>query len=113
MHELSIAMSIVDTATLEVQKAGAHRVDAIELNIGEMAGIEWEALDFAWPVAVKDSVLAEAERIIHRIAPSAHCRDCGHDYRPNTLYEPCPNCGNPFIAFTAGKELQIKALTIS
>lgn len=113
MHELSIAMSIVDTATLEVQKAGAHKVDAIELNIGEMAGIEWDALDFAWPMAVKNSVLAEAERIINKIEPKAHCTDCGHDYQPTALYDPCPKCGNPFVAFTAGKELQIKSLTIS
>lgn len=113
MHELSIAMSIVDTATLEVQKAGAHRVDAIELNIGKMAGIEWEALDFAWPMAVKDSVLAKAERIIHKIEPEAHCTDCGQQYQPTTLYDPCPTCGNPFIDFKAGKELQIKSLTIS
>jgi len=78
-------MSIVDTATLEVQKAGAHRVDAIEMNIGEMTGIECDALDFAWPMAVKNCVLAEAEQILIKIELKTHYNVCGHGYQLTAL----------------------------
>jgi Zn finger protein HypA/HybF (possibly regulating hydrogenase expression) len=44
MHELSIALSIVELAANEAHKENATEVYEIELEIGEMAGIDPEAL---------------------------------------------------------------------
>ena len=41
MHELSVAMGIVKIAETETEKAGAREVEAIELEIGTLAGIEF------------------------------------------------------------------------
>ena len=64
MHELSIALGIVKIAEDESAKANANSVKVIELEIGSMSGIEMDSLDFAWPVAVKDTVLENARRDI-------------------------------------------------
>ena len=56
MHELSIAMGIVKIAENELSKSGGGEIELIELEIGTLAGIEFEALEFVWPAAVKDTV---------------------------------------------------------
>ena len=51
MHELSIVLSIVDQVQEEVFKLDAKTVKRIELEIGNLAGIEWQNFDFAWQPA--------------------------------------------------------------
>ncbi len=113
MHELSIISSIVQIAEAEVEKAGAQRVESIELDIGELAGIEFSALDFAWEVGVSQTVLEGAERHIHRIGGEARCNECETVFDMQALYDPCPSCGSYCSEILKGKELSVKALTIS
>ena len=112
MHELSIAMGIVKIAEDEARKAGASRVEVIELEIGTLAGIEFEALDFVWPAAVKDTVLETAEKRIEVIPGKARCMDCDMPFDVNFLYDSCPGCHSNLKAIVQGKELRVKALEV-
>lgn len=113
MHELSIVMSIVDIADQQVRKAGARRVDRIDLTIGELAGVEFSALDFAWEAGVRDTVLAGAERHIHRVPGRARCMDCHAEFEAGSLFQECPNCGEYLSDIIGGKELSVKSLIVS
>ena len=113
MHELSIVSSIAEIAAEEVRKAGALQVDLIVLEIGELAGIDWEALDFAWRAGTEDTVLANAECEVLRIPGQAACKACGTVFHMEALYDPCPQCGDFESHITRGKELKIKSLTVS
>jgi len=53
MHELSIAMNIIDIADEYLKKSDAARIYNIDLEIGELSGIIPEALKFAMNHAVK------------------------------------------------------------
>ena len=113
MHELSIVLGIVDIAATTVQKANAHTVDRIELEIGELAGIETDALLFAWDAAIKNTVLARAMRDIRHVPGKARCLDCGEVFDMHELYDPCPKCNNYLNEIIQGRELKVKALTVS
>ncbi len=113
MHELSIIASIVDIAEEQVKKAGARQVDSIELEIGELAGVEWSALEFAWEVGVQRSVLENTDRHIQRIPGKARCVECGSSFLMKQIFDPCPKCGSYFNEILKGKELRVKALTVS
>ncbi len=113
MHELSIIASIVDIAEAEVKKAGASQVESIELEIGELAGVEWQALDFAWEVGVQHSVLEQAERQVNRIPGQARCAECKSSFLMEQIFDPCPICGSYFNEILSGKELRVKALTVT
>ena len=112
MHELSIVMSIVDSAREQVAKHGASRVESIGLEIGTLAGIEPDALEFAWEAAVPETVLAGAERHIHYVQARAKCTGCGQEFDIQQLFEPCPHCGEYFNDLVQGKELRIKTMTL-
>ena len=112
MHELSIALGIVKIAEDESAKANANSVKAIELEIGSMSGIEMDSLDFAWPMAVKDTVLENARRDIDYIEAKARCLECQTEYDIEHIFDACPKCQSYFKDIFRGKELRVKALEI-
>lgn len=112
MHELSIAMGIVELAEKEAKKAGGEVIESIELEIGKLSGVEIEALDFAWPVAVKGTMLANAKRTVINPSGKAKCIDCGFVFDVEQLYDSCPKCNSYLKDIFQGKELRIKAITI-
>ncbi len=113
MHELSIALGIVKIAENETKKAQANKVDLIELEIGTLAGIEFDSLDFVWPSAVKDTVLENAEKKITVIEAKAKCIDCDTVFDIKYVYDSCPKCNSFLKGIIKGKELRVKALEVS
>lgn len=113
MHELSIVMSIIGIAEKESAKHGAAGVDEIELDIGELSGIEMAAFDFAWEQAVQSTLLEHAKRTINRIPGEGCCQDCEAVFPMQELYAPCPVCGQHFVQIQQGKELRVKSLVIN
>ncbi len=113
MHELSIALGIVKIAETETAKANAKKVDVIELEIGTLAGIEFDSLDFVWPAAVKETVLENAVKKINIIKAKGKCLDCDTTFDIINIYDPCPNCNSFLKGIIQGKELKVKALEVS
>lgn len=112
MHEFSIALSIVDIASDEVQKNRAKGVEKIDLEIGKLSGVEIDSLKFVWDPAVKDTVLEAARRNIIEIDGLSVCQDCGHSFSSDYLFNECPECGSMFTTLKSGKELRVKSLTL-
>jgi len=112
MHEMSIALGIVRIAEEEVKKAKAEKVERIELIIGELSGVEKDSLDFAWPLAVKETVLEHAKVEIDYIPGKALCSDCNTQFALHSLYDECPNCKSYFRVIQNGQELKVLALEV-
>ena len=113
MHELSIALGIVKIAETETVKAKAKKVDLIELEIGTLAGVEFESLDFVWPSAVKETVLEHAVKKINIIEAKGKCIDCDTIFEIKNIYDSCPKCNSFLKGIIQGKELRVKALEVS
>lgn len=113
MHELSIVMGILKIAETEVEKAGAKKVDSIELEIGTLAGVELDALDFVWPGVVKDTILENATRTIDLIEGKGKCMECDHIFHLENVYDPCPDCHTYLKGIIQGKELRVKFLEVT
>jgi len=60
MHELSIAMSLVDAICDELPKLGNVSVQSVRVKVGALSGIAAEALTFAFDVAAEGSPIAGA-----------------------------------------------------
>jgi len=113
MHELSIVLGIVDIATNELAKSKASKIDSIELEIGKLAGVEPFALDFAWPEATKNTVLANSTKTVSYIDGLAECLECNYQFEMEFMYDECPSCKSYFKNIIKGKELRVKALVVS
>jgi hydrogenase nickel incorporation protein HypA/HybF len=112
MHELSIALSILDLAEEEGQARGG-RVAAIHVKLGRFCGVVKEALVSAFEMAREGTTLAEADLRIEEVPLVIHCAACGIDQMPATPYELCcPTCGALTNAIVSGRELEVSALEI-
>lgn len=67
MHELSIAMSIADSAAEEVRKYEGSRVCAVHLRLGDLSGVVKEALLFSWEASCEGTPLAGARLVIEEV----------------------------------------------
>jgi hydrogenase nickel incorporation protein HypA/HybF len=112
MHELSIALSIVELAEEEARKANASLISKIEVEIGIMAGIENEALLFCWDSAIQGTMAGQAELVIHSIHGEAQCLECGKDFPIETFFAECPFCKSFRYNITKGKELRVSSLIV-
>lgn len=112
MHELSIAISIVDSVINQAKMASADRVSEVELDIGILSGIEYSSLEFALGVAAKETILEKTLFRINRVEPVAECPACEHLYTPDGMFSHCPECNKQGIRLIRGTELQIKSLLV-
>jgi len=112
MHELSIAMSIIEIAEENAKNANASVISEIELDIGTQSGVVMEALEFALESATKETMLENAEIKINTISAKSICPKCNNEFYIDDIYTPCGECGNPFCDIIQGKELKVKSLKI-
>lgn len=112
MHEMSIAQSIVDIAMDYAQKEKAQKVTELELSIGTLSGIEFEALDFAMEVCKKGTLLNDAQIVVDKIQAIAKCIDCENEFKIVHLFDACPHCQSYRTQLICGKEMQVKSLLI-
>ncbi len=108
MHEVSIALNLLDIVTEECRKNGGSTVDSINLRIGRASGIMTDALLFAFD-AVKTGTAAETARLnVEEVPVSGHCRECGNDFEVAEEYVlSCPGCGGASFEITGGREMDI------
>jgi hydrogenase nickel incorporation protein HypA/HybF len=112
MHEMSIAMSIINLATEHAQKEQAKKIVEVELDIGTISGIEIQALNFAMEIAVKDTMLETARIKVNRIEAVSECLECGKLFQADQYFNECPRCKAQNTRVIKGKEMQVKSLLV-
>jgi hydrogenase nickel incorporation protein HypA/HybF len=112
MHELSIALSVLDLAAEEAERLGG-RVAAIHLRLGALSGVVPEVLASAYDLARETTPLAEAELVVETVPVMVFCPACAVEVAPPTVWElRCPLCGVPTPEIRRGRELEVVALEI-
>jgi hydrogenase nickel incorporation protein HypA/HybF len=113
MHELSIAMSIIDLAEEEIEKRGATQVNAVHLKLGLLSGVAKDALLSSYGLACEGTALAGSSLLIEEVPIVAYCDTCDAP-RPVSPVEwfVCPECRAPISRVLQGKELQVVGMEI-
>ncbi len=107
MHELSIASSIIETVTREIQEKKLDAVQAVGLRIGELSGILPDALEFGFDALKSDTPLAQAELVIEIVPVTAVCSACKHEFKVEEFVFICPQCQSSAVETYSGQELEI------
>ena len=112
MHELSIALSILDMAAEEAGKHGG-RIVAVHLKLGPLSGVVARALTSAYELAREGTPLEDAMLVIEEVPIVAYCTSCDMEHTPDAFDLRCPGCGEPSRTIRGGRELEVVALEMA
>lgn len=114
MHELSIAMSLLDVAEEESERRGGVRVEALYLKLGPLSGVVKEALLSAFELACEQTVFATSRLIIEEVPIVIFCKACQAERKVHSLQEfCCAECDTPASDVLHGRELLLSALELA
>ncbi len=119
MHETVMAQQIVRTVLAEMDERGASACKTIDIELGELEGLEAKDLQAAFDLEAADTLLDGAVLLVTSVPATAVCPSCkaakpfglphGHDHEtPEAL---CPDCGAP-LELRGGRGLVVKRATL-
>ncbi len=113
MHELSIALSILDMIEEEARKHGNVRVLEIQLKLGCLSGVVKEALESAYQLAQEGTPFEETRLVIEEVPILVNCPTCLATRGVVSMQEMCcAECGTPCLEITSGRDMEVVAMEI-
>jgi hydrogenase nickel incorporation protein HypA/HybF len=112
MHELSVTQSVLDIALTHAERAGARRVLAIDLVIGDLASILDDSVQFYWEMIAKGTPAEGAKLRFTRLPLELRCTNCGRVFSPQADDYGCPACASNQVRVNQGEELRVESIEV-
>jgi hydrogenase nickel incorporation protein HypA/HybF len=114
VHELSVALSLVDAACERAAALGDVRIDAVYVRLGALSGVVKDALSFCFEAAAKGTAVEGARLEIEDVPATILCPRCSLERRLASIQHlRCPICDEPAPDVIDGRELELAALEVS
>jgi len=114
MHEVSIALSLLDIVEKKCREAGYQSIDSVRVKVGKASGILPEAFSSALDVAKKDTLARHAEFMIDLVPLGGFCNGCGREFEMEGSYVlECPKCASLSFKINKGYELEIVDMDVN
>jgi hydrogenase nickel incorporation protein HypA/HybF len=114
MHELSIAISMIEQIAEESDNRGGLEVEAVHLKLGVFSGVDKEALLFAYELACEGTSLQGSRLLIETVPLLIYCPGCRKERAPVSIYQlSCPDCLVPAQEIISGREIEVASLEVA
>jgi len=114
MHELSIAVSMVEQIIDESESRGGLQVEVVHLKLGVLSGVDKDALAFSYEIACEGTFLVGSRLQIESIPLLVYCETCKAERSPGSIHQiDCPQCHTPCQQILRGRELEVAALEVA
>jgi hydrogenase nickel incorporation protein HypA/HybF len=111
MHELSLALDVIELVSKEAEKNGVRNICEIEIEVGNISGVDAEAFRTALEIALGNWEPGPTKILIRQVPAAGICSACGNNYEMKDLYSLCPDCGESPSEIIRGKELRVISIT--
>ena len=113
MHELSVALSLIEGIHDSASREGFERVVAVHVRVGALSGIAPDALRFSWKLATAGTLAADSDLRIEDVPLVVFCERCETERMPRPASGlVCPECGGACPRIVRGRELQLVAVEV-
>jgi len=112
MHELSIALNILDIVQEECRKAESEKVEEVVIRVGTLSGVDTEALTTCLHVVSRETMMQEARIRIDRHQGIGYCAGCGIEFEMEDILSLCPVCFQPATDLREGQEMAIESIAV-
>lgn len=97
---------------MEAERSGAEKITEVHLEIGQLSGVEFDSLEFAFKNLSPGSVIDSAEISIEKPEGVARCNKCGNEFDIKNFIGSCNKCSSFDLEIIKGRELRVKSITI-
>jgi len=114
MHEVSIALGMIEELEKIARENRATKVLKVNLKIGRLSGIVTDSLMFAFEAMKHEHpLLLSAEIVINEIPLVYRCNECNHTFETEDMYFPaCPGCESYNLNIISGEEQHIENVEV-
>ena len=113
MHEAGIAASLIEIVEDAAKQNDAKIVRTVTAKIGRLAGVDSEALMFAYNALKEDNpLIAQSELKIDFMPITGQCEDCGKIDTYEEMFFACSACGSFSVKLLTGEELTISEIEV-
>lgn len=113
MHEMSLAEGILQLIEDAARRQAFSTVRTVWLEIGELAGVDPQALVFCFDAVVRGSVAQGARLDILHVPGAGRCLDCASTLPMTEAFGECPVCGSHRLQITEGTQMRVKELEVT
>ena len=110
MHEMSLAEGVLQLIEDSARQQNFSSVSTVWLEIGELSGVEVEAMKFCFDAVTRDSVAQGARLEIITLPGTGWCMACALSVPMSEVFGECPHCGGHQMQVTGGTEMRLKEL---
>ncbi|MCX6251154.1 MAG: hydrogenase maturation nickel metallochaperone HypA [Bacteroidetes bacterium] len=110
MHELSLALDVIDLVTEEAGKNSLKDVYEIHIEVGEISGVDADVFQRAMEIVLKNSSLGKAKVKIRKTPGIGRCTACDKDFSVSDFLACCPGCNGYPSEIIGGKELRVTSI---
>ncbi|UCG50466.1 MAG: hydrogenase maturation nickel metallochaperone HypA [Candidatus Latescibacterota bacterium] len=109
---MTIAQSLINAVRAHAKRRQGERIVAVGLRLGELSGVDAEALKFGFDSLIKGTDLDPLELQIEH-APHRHrCPTCDREFDVIDYDVSCPQCGTSQTESISGDEIEIIYLEV-
>jgi hydrogenase nickel incorporation protein HypA/HybF len=112
MHELSIAQDLISLILQTAEQNQARRVTSVTLEIGELSGVEPDALTLAYEVVSRGTLAEGSQMVIEHKPLTVRCPACCWEGEAEKIYPVCGGCGQLSVQVTGGREMRLLSIDI-
>ncbi len=114
MHELSIAISMVDQIVEQSESRGGVGIEVVHLRLGVFSGVDKDALLFGYELACEGTPLQGSRLSVETIPLVIYCPVCRQERTPPSIYQLCcPECQIAAQQIVSGREIEISYLEVA
>ncbi len=112
MHELSLCYSLVELAEAECNKHKANKVTDVYVEVGALSGVEIGPLEFAFPEAIKGTIVENAKLHVQFVPLEIACQQCHKNCSPEPIHIICLHCGCKHVDIIKGRDFKLNKLEL-
>ncbi|HCZ13477.1 MAG TPA: hydrogenase maturation nickel metallochaperone HypA [Candidatus Accumulibacter sp.] len=112
MHEMSLALGILQIVEDAARVQHFRRVRSVFLEIGQISAVEPEAMRFCFDAVISGTLAEGAVLNVVEVPGEGLCFNCNQTVPLAARYDPCPACGRYPVQATGGTEMRVKELEV-
>ena len=110
MHEMAITQSVLNIALEAAANAGAKKITAIRIKMGEYSDVVPVVLRDYFAVAAQGTAAEGAVIELERLPVTMRCRTCLWQGRVDKRHIVSPDCGGTDLKLLTGREFYVESI---